>query len=274
MKSSRLRLRMTINRMRFLDSFKHRFQDDSLTAVTLHVEFMNLIKQNWNINDKNEFIEYLKTFSIPEKVDFQRRVINTKKPILGIMTPTLRSIANEIAKGDYISFLNLGIHDYYECEIINGALICKIKELNTLFEYLTAYAENADCWAEIDLIKIPYKEKTAEQIFSYAENCTKSDKTFVRRLGVILLFSFIREDYFACITTILKSLRNETEYYVNMAVAWLTAELVVKLPDLIIPFINLDNMNEFALRKTISKCSDSFRVPKETVDAIKKVALS
>ena len=101
---------------------------------------MELIKNNWTSEDKKEFIDYLLSKANPDKVAFSKKIINTNKTIIGIPTPELKAIATEIAKGDFIGFLDLQIHDFYETEIINGVLICKIKDLDDRFERLTDYA--------------------------------------------------------------------------------------------------------------------------------------
>lgn len=231
---------------------------------------MDLIKENWTVADGSAFVEYLKTLSDPDKIPFARKVINSSKEMLGIMTPTLRNIAKEIAKGNFINFLDLSLNDYYENSIINGILICKIKNVDELLPRLTSYAQLADCWAEIDLIKLPIKRDNAKAILDYAISCTKDELPFVRRLGVILLFGFIKEEYYDVIMDTVIALKGDTEYYVNMAVAWIMCELVVKLPQRAVQAVNSNNLNTFTLHKTVSKCYDSFRVPRETVAELKK----
>lgn len=231
---------------------------------------MELIKNNWTSEDKKEFIDYLLSKANPDKVAFSKKIINTNKTIIGIPTPELKAIATEIAKGDFIGFLDLQIHDFYETEIINGVLICKIKDLDDRFERLTDYAKSADCWAEIDLVKMKDAKKHADVILNYASTCTESEYTFVRRLGVIILFEFVDSDNFEKIMSIVAPLKNEKEYYVNMALAWLMCETVIKVPEKALAHVNGDFLNEFTLKKAISKCSDSYRVSKEIVETLRK----
>lgn len=231
---------------------------------------MAFVKENWTVDDGRAFVAYLKTLSNPDKIPFARKVINSSKEMLGIMTPTLRSIVKEISKGNFMSFLDLKLNDYYENSVINGMLICKIKNADELLPRLTEYAIASDCWAEIDLIKLSIKKDNAQVILDYAVSCTKETLPFVRRLGVILLFGFIKEEYFDIIMDTVISLKSDEEYYVNMAVAWLMCELVIKLPSKAVQAVNSNNLNKFTLHKTVSKCYDSFRVPRETVAELKK----
>lgn len=232
---------------------------------------MELQKLEWKEGDKAEFKSFLESQGNPNSIPFAVKIINTSKPMVGINMPTLRGIAKEIAKGDFMSFLSLEQHDYYENEIINGALICKIKAFSVLKEYLLRYAENADSWAEIDAIKVSCTKKNHDDYLAFAKSCSESSKPFVRRLGVILLFACLNPDDFENVKSIIESLKGDEEYYVNMAVAWLVCEMVIKLPDQTIPLVNRNFLNEFALRKAISKCSDSFRVSDEIVAYLREV---
>lgn len=232
---------------------------------------MELQKAEWKEKDKFEFKRYLENQGNPNSIPFAVKIINTSKPMVGINMPTLRGIAKEIAKGDFMSFLSLDMHDYYENEIINCALICKIKDFSTLKDYLLRYGENADSWAEIDAVKVPFGKKNHDDYLAFAKKCSEHEKPFVRRLGVILLFACLNGDDFESVKSIIASLKGDEEYYVNMAVAWLVCEMVIKLPDQTIPLVNRNFLNEFALRKAISKCSDSFRVSDEVVSYLKNV---
>ena len=90
---------------------------------------MNFIKDKWNKKDIEEFNEYLKSIKREEKIDFTKRTVNTDMEVLGIPTPEMRKIAKEIAKGNYISFLDKFNNKYYENTMINVFLINKIDNI-------------------------------------------------------------------------------------------------------------------------------------------------
>ena len=58
-------------------------------------------------------------------------------------------------------------------------------------------------------------------------------------------------------------LKSETEYYVNMAVAWLVAECFTKQREQTLIFLHTHSLNNFTINKAIQKCRDSFRVSQE-----------
>ena len=69
---------------------------------------------------------------------------------------------------------------------------------------------------------------------------------------------------------IIDSLQNEKKYYVNMAVAWLMCELMIKNRIQTLKYLENHKLNDFTINKTISKCRDSFRVSKEDKEFLLK----
>lgn len=85
-------------------------------------------------------------------------------------------------------------------------------------------------------------------------------RIFARRIGVRILFKYLDDANVDKTLALVKTLKNETEYYVNMCIAWLLCDCFIKQREKTLAFLSLDNVSEFVLRKTISKCCDSFRV--------------
>ena len=66
------------------------------------------------------------------------------------------------------------------------------------------------------------------------------------------------------------NLFNETEYYVNMAMAWLLCECFIKQKAKTISYLQNHKLNKFTINKMISKCCDSYRVSKEDKEYLKQ----
>ena len=64
--------------------------------------------------------------------------------------------------------------------------------------------------------------------------------------------------------------KKETEYYVNMACAWLLAECFIKFRNETLHFLEQNTLNDFIVNKGIQKCRDSFRVSDEDKDLLLK----
>ena len=221
------------------------------------------IKENWKVEDKTKFNEYLISLGNKEKVVWTTKIINTKKPLLAIKTPVLKNIAKEISKGNFLAFLDLNINTYYENDVINGNLICKIKEFDLQKKYLDKYVLGIDNWSSCDLLSFNIKGKE-EKYFNLATAYLKSNKPLVRRVGFKIFFEFLNDCYYVDkIFKILNTFTNEEEYYVNMIISWLVCELFIKQREKTIEFLKTNKLNSFQINKAISKCRDSFRVSKE-----------
>lgn len=224
---------------------------------------MNLVKENWNKQDGEEFIKYLESFSNPEKVEWSRNILNTNMPVLAIKTPVIKDIVKKISEGNYTSFLDLELNKYYENSAINGFLIAKIKDFKTMKNYLNKYMLKVDNWASCDLLSFEVKNYEKE-FFDLSLEYIDSDKPFIRRLGLGILFNFINNnEYINKIFTIMNGFYKEEHYYVNMMNAWLFCECFIKRRDETIKFLINHKLNKFTINKGISKCRDSYRVSEE-----------
>lgn len=222
-----------------------------------------LIKQVWKDTDKLVFDNYLLSLKNEDKVVWTTKIINTKKPLLAIKTEVLKNIAKEIAKGNFLSFLDLNLNSYYENDVINGNLICKIKDFHKQVEYLDKYVLGIDNWASCDLLSFKIKGRE-EEYFALAKKYLKSEKPFVRRVGFKIFFEFLNNGYYVDkILEILNEFYLEEEYYVNMIISWLVCELFIKQREKTIKFLKTNKLNPFQINKAISKCRDSFRVSKK-----------
>jgi len=224
---------------------------------------MELIKSEWKQQHKKEFVSFLENQRREEKIDWTKKIINTNMPVLAIKTPVLKQIAKEIQKGNYIDFLDLDINNYYENTIVNGSLICSIKNFEIMKKYLDKYAMIVDNWSSCNLLKFNVKNNE-EKYWNLALEYIKSDYQFKKRIGIIILFEFINNDsYIDKIYKVLDQFKNEKAYYVNMANAWLVCELFIKRRDKTLKYLGNNKLNEFTLNKALSKCRDSFRVSEE-----------
>lgn len=228
---------------------------------------MELIKEKWNNKHIEELNQYLESIGRPEKMDFTIKTINTKMQVLAIPIPELRKIANQIYKGNYISFLDAFNNKYYENTIINAILINNIKDIKTKKYYISKL--KIDNWSTVDILKFNIKNQEQEYL-NLAKEYLKSKEEFVRRIGVRILFNYTENEDLTEIFDIINSLQNEEKYYVNMAVAWLMCELMIKNRNQTLKYLEKHRLNDFTINKTIGKCRDSYRVSKEDKEFLLK----
>lgn len=229
---------------------------------------MNLTKEKWTNKDIEPFLELLKNLSKgEEKGIWEQRIVNTKLPCLAVPSTEIDKISKQIFKGNYISFLDLWIWNNHSATLVFGKILSKIKDFDLLKNYLILYSQKADNWSTIDCLKFHFTKDNTEKFIKLSKELIESKHTFSRRLSLIILLKLLSfEDCTELCFELLNKLKDETEYYVNMAAAWLLAECMTKYKDKTIKFYNHNNTNNFIINKSISKCRDSFRISKEDKD--------
>lgn len=231
---------------------------------------MDLIKNKWTNEDIKLFQKYMYSLKNKEKVYWTKNILKTNLNCLAIKTPILKNMAKEIFKGNYLSFLDYMLFDYYENTVINAILISKIKDFDLMKKYLDIYSSKVESWGSCDCLSFNIKNNE-DKFLSLSKEYIKSDKPFVRRIGILILFSFINySKYLDDIFNILDSFLYEEEYYVNMVNAWLLCELFIKQKEKTIFYLDNNNLNSFTLNKMIQKCRDSYRISKEDKDMLLK----
>lgn len=231
---------------------------------------MNLIRNNWNVKDYNNFINNLFKISDSEYKKFHSSLGVSN--VIGIRTPVLKSIAKDIYKGNYKEFLLLVGNSYYEENIIYAFIIRNIKDLDESIEYLEIYKNMIDSWASCDLFCSSYKivKKNKEYFYKFINDNIRSNNLWIRRLCFVLLLDYyIEEDYIDDIF-ILCDKYNTIDYYVQMAVAWLISVCFVKYRDKTIKYIKDNKLDNFTHNKAIQKIKESFRVSSEDKILVEK----
>ena len=213
---------------------------------------MELIREHWSKQDLIEFQKYLLTFSKgKEKGKWEQRIINTTLPCIAVPSTIKDKIVKEIAKGNFIEFINLWPWNNATETFIIGGLITKIKDFELQKKYLKEYSKRAD---NLD----------------FAKELCNSKYTFSRRLGVIIMLKIVAQNNVCDILDFISIFENETEFYVNMAVSWLICECFVKFRNETLPFFENNNLSKQIINKAISKCRDSFRVSVEDKELLLK----
>jgi 3-methyladenine DNA glycosylase AlkD len=83
---------------------------------------------------------------------------------------------------------------------------------------------------------------------------------------------FLDEDFKPDYLELPASIRSE-EYYVNMMIAWLFAEALVKQWDSALPFIQNKKLDDWTHNKAIQKACESFRVSEEHKAELKNLKI-
>ena len=86
----------------------------------------------------------------------------------------------------------------------------------------------------------------------------------------MLLDHYVKEEYVNEIFKVIDNIKNE-EYYVEMGIAWLVAELYIKFPKQTMKYLINCNLNKFTYYKALQKARESYRVSKEEKEILNKM---
>lgn len=207
---------------------------------------------------------------------FNKKLIDTKYSILGIKLPALRTIAKDIAKHDAEMVLHNFTFNYYEEILLHGFVLayCTMPEqdrVSNIDKYITYF----DNWSVVDSFCSSLKSvnKHKELYLDKINEYLSHSSDFVVRFGLVLLMDYYLTADYITITLSHTLISDRNSYYIQMALAWLYATALAKNYTITLDFLsnNKDKLSTFVRRKTISKCNDSFRIPKHNKIEIKNI---
>lgn len=238
---------------------------------------MELIKHSWSQFDITKLDEMLYEMKRIDKIEWTKNIVNTKMDVLAIPSKELDRIVKQISNGNIMSFINCYVDNelsftYHENTIIFAKLLTMLPDFSVFKRGLIYFANKIDNWASCDTINGRLKFNQND-IFNLATLLIKNNNEFVKRVGFRLLFNIINADFIDKIFKLMQYRENESEYYVNMIIAWLMAECFIKQRDKTLEFMKVYK-NRFALNKAISKCYDSYRVSNEDKIMLKKYRIN
>lgn len=212
---------------------------------------------------------------------FNENLLPGTEHVLGVRMPKLRTLAKEVAKEDFRTYLDEA-HEkisadqgsYHEEIMLEGLVIAYAKmELEERFFYLDRFVPKIHNWAVCDCCSNTYKfmEKYQEESFAYIDKYLHSQREYELRFGIVsLLDHFMNDTYIDQVLAICECTRHEG-YYVKMAVAWTLSICYVKYPAKTRMLLEKNTMDDFTYNKTIQKIRESYRVSKEEKEELKKL---
>ena len=224
------------------------------------------------------------------------RVINALNDvrILGVHIPELKRLAKELSRRDDAADLIVSFEAEstagnlcFEEKIVWGLLINALKapEMQK-YDYLRAFVPAMDNWAVCDTICCNIKWITDKNtLWEFLQPYFDSDSEFEVRFAVVMsMIFFLGEESFPKVTARLDSIdfsmiqsefmspkevkgadkvrgvaKGERPYYVRMAVAWLLATALAKIPEQTRKYMNDCGLPEDVVRLYKRKARESFK---------------
>lgn len=206
--------------------------------------------------------------------EFHSGLLPGTENIMGVRIPALRSIAKKAAKKDWRSYFKEGTFGTYEEIMIRGMMIGYARmEKEERKRHLDEFVPMIDNWAVCDCCTSTYKfmQKDQEEWFSYLQGQIRAGTEFSVRFGVVALMDyFIQENWIDKVLALYDSISHDG-YYVKMGVAWGISMCYVKFPEKTKRFLEENHLDAFTQNKSIQKIRESYRVPKEEKEALKRL---
>lgn len=230
---------------------------------------MELTRSEWTKESYNQLIKELKEGREEEYASFHKGLIPVEERILGIRIPMLRAMAKEIGKGNPLSYLKQAGHYYNEENILCGAVIGQLKEKEVgwerILEEIRAFIPYITNWSVCDTfcssLKVTKNHK--QEMFSFLQQYAKSRKEYEARFAFVMYLGyFMEEEYMEEIFRLCDEC-TLTDYYVQMAIAWLISVAYVKCKTETKAYLANNRLDDFTYNKSLQKIIESNRVTKE-----------
>lgn len=218
----------------------------------------------------SDFLKTLRAVAEEDFASFQKRLISTNYIILGVRTPILRKIAKEYINelDDLLSFPN----EYYETVFIKLTAVSKLP-YEKFIEKLPQCIDWIDNWGLCDSFKAKCIVKHKEEFLPVLEGIFAQKTEFSQRyVLVVLLAEYVEEKYRCVLENYIFSADTEP-YYVHMAVAWLTAEILIKDYSFALQILKSGKLSAKTHNKAIQKAIESYRLTKDQKEYLRSLKI-
>lgn len=186
--------------------------------------------------------------------EFHLKTCPQAQHVLGVRVPEQRKLAKEITRGDFWQFLDEIQPYYYEEVLITGIVVATAPMgLAERLDYVAWFVPQINNWAVCDTFCASFNPKPADlsQLWDFILQYRSSEREYeLRFMFVMMLDHFLLPEYLDQIFALLDEIRSPA-HYVEMAKAWLVAELFAKYRDATLDYLQRDQLSVFAHNKAI-----------------------
>ncbi|MEH2958458.1 DNA alkylation repair protein [Candidatus Merdisoma sp. JLR.KK006] len=210
--------------------------------------------------------ERLQELADPKYKEFQSKLLPGVDNVLGVRVPQLRSLAKEIARGDWETFLAENDREWYEHDMLQGLVIgCARMDFEKRLALTKDFISRINNWAVCDVFCGSLKEtkKHKERTWEFLQPFLRSDQEYEIRFGVVMLLShFVEKEYLERAFAVFDAITSEA-YYVRMAVAWAVSVYFVHFQEESMDYLNHNQLDDWTYNKALQKITESYRVDGE-----------
>ena len=198
---------------------------------------------------------------------FNKRIVNTKMPVIGVRVPDLRRLARRLApdmSAAGISKLLTAKNKSFDYVLLCGLLITHARlDEQAAIDLTKQYLPRVDSWAHIDVFIEKKRRFAGELWWDFALECLQSEAEFTVRYGVIsLMTNFLDKAHIDQVFAALRNVKHDG-YYVKMALAWLYATAAVHFFELTLAELENGYIDTWTRNKAYQKMRESRRFTPE-----------
>jgi 3-methyladenine DNA glycosylase AlkD len=188
---------------------------------------------------------------------------------LGVTVPNIRRIAKkfsqEISLQELTELIRSPIHEVRLCALIILVNKYKKEDNEKIYQYYLKHLTAINNWDLVDT-SAPYI--VGDHLYKHPEKTTilfdlvRSDNLWMRRIGIISTFTFIRNNQFKTTLDLAKLLLKDNHDLIHKAVGWMLREIYKRDGDLIRKFLiqNYAQIPRTTLRYAIERMDKEERL--------------
>lgn len=217
-----------------------------------------------------------KLFEMQDKgyAEFQSRLIPelSRELFIGVRVPAIRKLAKDYEKDpEHLEFMKTLPHQYYDENILHGALLSGIREYDACIRELELFLPHVDNWAVCDLMSPKVFRKNREKLMKKIREWTNSEHTYTCRFGIGMLMTHYLDEEFRPEYLEIPAAVHSEAYYVNMMIAWYYATALAKQWNAAVTYLEENRLGVWVHNKTIQKARESRRISQEQKEYLLKL---
>ncbi len=214
----------------------------------------------------------LEQLAEPEFQQFTAKLLPGVEHILGVRLPLLRSLARQLAKEEWKTYLCHAVDDSYEEVMLQGMVLGYARgDLQEKRKFLETFIPKINNWSVCDSVcsTIKLARSQPEEFWEFLQQYLNSREEFQIRFGLVqLLDYYVNETYLERVLEAVQQVQQEA-YYVNMAQAWAISICYREFPEATLPVLKKNTLNDFTHNKAIQKITESLKVSGEKKELVK-----
>ena len=199
---------------------------------------------------------------------FSKSLSNSDYISIGVKNPVLRQIIKDHKLDKELNPNDFILGKYLEVDFIYfGLSLSRLNTIESQLSFLLDKIKLAKSWAITDCVTTYLKRFSFEQYYEFFLKTYNSKHTYERRIAYVLGLKQYRSPL---ILKILPLIKENEEYMVMMAEAWLLSVIAIEHESEVFEY--LFNSKDLTLkRKTISKICDSYRFSVKSKEKFKSL---